>query len=40
MNYIHIQITDDLKKELQEEANSKGLSLNAYIRMLLIERSK
>ena len=37
---IHIRIDEKLKKELEEEAKSKGLSLNAYVRMLLIERSK
>ena len=38
--YIHIQINENLKKELEEEAKLKGLSLNAYIRLLLIERQK
>lgn len=37
---LHITIDEDLKKQLEEEAKSKGLSLNAYIRMLLIERKK
>lgn len=37
---LHIKIDDDLKNQLDEEAKSKGLSLNAYIRMLLIERNK
>ena len=37
---IHITISDDLKAELIEEANRLQLSLNAYIRMLLIERKK
>ena len=37
---LHITIDDELKKELQREAKEKGLSLNAYIRMLLIERKK
>ena len=35
---IHIKISQELKEELQKEAESKGLSLNSYIRMLLIER--
>lgn len=36
---IHLNIKEEaLKSELQEEAKEKGLSLNAYIRMLLIER--
>lgn len=37
---LHITIDENLKKQLEEEAKSKGLSLNAYIRMLLIERKK
>ena len=37
---IHIKVDEDLKKQLEEEARAKGLSLNAYIRMLLIERNK
>lgn len=37
---IHIKINDDLKRQLEKEAKEKGLSLNAYIRMLLIERNK
>jgi predicted HicB family RNase H-like nuclease len=37
---LHIKIGDDLKKQLETEATEKGLSLNAYIRMLLIERKQ
>jgi len=37
---LHIKIDDNLKRELEEEARQKGLSLNAYVRMLLIERGK
>ena len=37
---IHIKINEELKKELKEEAEKKGHSLNAYIRMILIERRK
>lgn len=37
---IHIKIDEELKEQLEKEAKSKGLSLNAYIRMLLIEREK
>ena len=35
---IHIKIDEELKKELQQEAKAKGLSLNGYIRLILIER--
>ena len=38
MEYIHIQIESKLKEKLKEEAKIKGLSLNAYIRLILIER--
>ena len=38
MEYIHIQIENKLKEKLKEEAKIKGLSLNAYIRLILIER--
>lgn len=39
-NSFCLYINDELKKELIEEANKKGLSLNAYITMLLMERNK
>ena len=38
--YLHIQVEEDLKKKLEDEAKQKGLSLNSYVRMLLIERGK
>ena len=37
---VHILLDDDLKKQLEDESKKKGLSLNSYIRMLLIERGK
>ncbi len=37
---LHITINEELKKQLEEEAKLKGLTLTAYIRMLLIERKK
>ena len=37
---IHITISEELKQELLEEAKILELSLNSYIRMLLIERKK
>ena len=37
---IHIKIDEELKEQLSIEAKAKGLSLNAYIRMILIERAK
>lgn len=37
---MHIKIEPKLKKELQDEAKKKYLSLNAYVRILLLERKK
>ena len=37
---LHITIDEELKKQLEEEAKLKGLTLTAYIRMLLVERKK
>lgn len=37
---IHITISKELKNQLIEEANALEMSLNAYVRMLLIERKK
>ena len=37
---LHITIDEELKKQLEEEAKLKGLTLTAYIRMLLIERKE
>lgn len=37
---LHIAIGDELKKELTEKAKKKGLTLSAYIRMVLIESLK
>ena len=40
MKNIIVRLSEELKKELQEEASKKGLSLNSYIRMILIERKE
>ena len=40
MKYIHIQIDESLKAKLEKEAKAKGISLNGYIRMILLERRK
>lgn len=37
---VQIEIKPELKEELKKEAEAKGLKLNQYIRMLLIERGK
>lgn len=39
-NKIHLVVDENLKKQLEKEAKLKGLSLNSYIRMVLLERGK
>lgn len=34
---LHITLGEELKQQLKEQAKKLGLSLNAYIRMVLIE---
>lgn len=34
---LHIKLDDKLKNILSDKAKEKGLSLNAYIRMILLE---
>lgn len=36
--YIHIRLRKDLKEQLLKEAEQKGISLNAYINIILGER--
>ena len=38
--FIMLAVDDKFKKELIQEANLKGLTLSAYVRMILIERKK
>ena len=40
MKQIHINLATALVEKLEQEAKAKGLTLNGYIRMLLIERGK
>lgn len=35
-----LYLDDDLKSKLKEESNQQGLTLNAYIRLILIKRKK
>lgn len=37
---MYLNIDKELKKELQKEAEQKGLSLTSYIRMILLGRNK
>jgi len=37
-NVIHIAVSEELKQKLTDEAKEKGLTLSAYIRLILIER--
>lgn len=39
-DYLHVQVKNELKQQLEKEADEKGLSLNAYVRMILISRAK
>lgn len=38
--FIMLAVDDGFKKELIKEATEKGLTLSAYVRMILIERNK
>lgn len=38
--FLQIPVTQEFKDKIIEEANKKGLSLSAYVRMILIERGK
>ena len=40
MNKLIRNIPDDVAKVLQEHAKAKGLTLEAYIRLILIEMAK
>lgn len=33
--YIHIRITEDLKRQLMKKAKEQNITLNAYINLLL-----
>lgn len=35
---LHITISEEMKEELEKEAKEKQLSLNAYIRLILLGR--
>lgn len=38
--YIHIKIKEELRKKLRDEAEEKGISLNAYVNLIFSERNK
>ena len=38
--YIHLRVDEKLKQELMNEAKTKDLSLNSYIKTILLERKK
>lgn len=40
VEHVHLELKAELKETLKKEAEAKGLKLNQYIRMLLIERGK
>lgn len=38
--YVHLRLDEKLKFELMNEAKAKDLSLNSYIKTILLERKK
>lgn len=40
MSNMHILISEELKKEADKKAESLGLSVSAYVRMLIIKDLK
>lgn len=40
MKEIHIKISEELKKKLQQEADEKEIPLATYIRLIIAERNK
>lgn len=36
-NLIQLKVSPDLKQQLEQKALEKGLTLTAYVRMILIE---
>lgn len=38
--YIHVIVSEELKKELQIEAEKRQLSLASYIRQIILDRIK
>ena len=38
--YIHLRVDEKLKFELMNEAKAKDLSLNSYVKTILLERKK
>lgn len=38
--YIHISINKNLREQLKKEAEKNGMSLNAYVNLILSERKK
>ena len=39
-DYIHIRINESLREQLKKEAEEKGMTLNAYVNLILSERKK
>jgi predicted HicB family RNase H-like nuclease len=40
MEQIHLYVNSKLKTEIEKKAAEKGLSVNAFIRMIIIEKIK
>ena len=37
---VHVTMSKELHEQLEKEAEAKGLTIVAYVRMLLLERGK
>lgn len=40
MEQLHLTMSKEQKAQLQKEAKEKGLTLAAYVRLVLLERNK
>lgn len=38
--FLQVAVPQEFKDELIKDANKKGLTLSAYVRLILIERNK
>ena len=38
--YIHIKIKEELREKLRDEAEEKGISLNAYVNLIFSKRER
>lgn len=38
--YIHVNVFENIRNELKNEAKEKGMPLNSYINLIISERKK